>query len=99
MQLEIQRSAEGSETEIQRETSPEKWSLDGGNPITEAIVTREGGDVPRSGGKGGRRAARRGGRERSEGDARSRERIKRLNIVISGRRFLRWDRHGSMGDR
>jgi hypothetical protein len=28
--------------------------LDGGLPITEAIVTRQGGDVPPQGGKGGR---------------------------------------------
>ena len=49
----------------------EEKGLDGGNPITEAIVTRQGGDVPPSGGKGDGSAcaARRARPERSEGDA------------------------------
>jgi hypothetical protein len=49
----------------------QRRGLDGGSPIPEAIVTRQGGDGPRQGGKGAGSAcaACRARPERSEGDA------------------------------
>jgi hypothetical protein len=84
-----------------RRYSAKRGGLDGGNPITEAIVTRQGGDVPpRVGekGDGSARAVRRARPEHSEGDARRlRRRMRRefrLDFPSGG--LPGWDRHGSI---